>query len=204
LTGFGPFPGLDANASTRFVKSLAGLAARRFTAQFIHHAILPTQWAGAPLELSKLKTRFQPDVVLHFGVSKHAKGMVLEQVARNICGCSQDACGVVPESSHIAAGAPDELRATYPAQEIHATLSRAAIPVELSQDAGSYLCNAILYDSLLEDTERTKGAHPSSAMIGFIHLPVNLGHPDCFLSWRMALKAGLDIVNVCSKRALRI
>ncbi len=198
LTGFGPFPDMAVNASARYVNALEKLGRRNRTDARINHAILPTQWVKAPKAVSRMRRRFVPDIILHFGVSKQARGIIIEQVARNFCDQSKDAVGAMPENNFVIAGAPFEMKSTLPIKQITSTLTCEEIPFELSQDAGSYLCNAVLYHSVPACIKKSPADTTEDKVItGFIHLPSDLGKPQCPLTWRKALTAGRIILNAC-------
>lgn len=203
LTGFGPFPGISQNVSERFVPKLAHLAARRFSAHRVVARILPTEWERAPARLQTLYERERPKLVLHFGVSSEASSYVLEQVARNTCTLAEDAAGALPADSVVVRGGAHTLPAKLPAEEIVRRLSDLRVPIVTSDDAGSYLCNTILYQSLLI-AERL-GAPDA---VGFFHIPQAIpparakpGQTDEIrFDWGTALTGGLEIIRTCLGR----
>ena len=72
LTGFGPFPGVPTNPSAWLAETLAeGLPAPDLHGR-IHVRIFPTEWQAAGLVADLCET-LQPHVMIHFGVSEHAK-----------------------------------------------------------------------------------------------------------------------------------
>ena len=101
LTGFGPFPGVPENMSAVLVERLAAVAQRKFPKHHIVSDVLPAEWVAAPKRLARLYTREQPHLALHFGVSKRAKGFVIETQGRNECRNAPDARGARPRSRCI-------------------------------------------------------------------------------------------------------
>lgn len=200
LTGFGPFPGIEVNASARLAGLLARRARRRWPHARVTSAILPTEWRRGPDRLAVLWRDVSPDVVLHFGVSSKAVGLDIEIVGRNLCADHDDACGERPSSPRHAEDGPATCASTLPAREIVAALAARGIPGCISDDAGTYLCNAILYRSLRHaasppttpntattppPARRHLGAGPpprkspcletrAAALVGFIHIPACL------------------------------
>lgn len=148
LTGFGPFPGVRVNASARLAQLLAKRARRRWTQAHIVSATLPTEWSRGPDRLAGLWRRYTPTIALHFGVTGRAHGLEIETTARNICLDSDDARGARPPASRHDDHGPTTCPSTLAAAEIVSALANAGIPGCLSDDAGTYLCNAILYRSL--------------------------------------------------------
>jgi pyroglutamyl-peptidase len=97
---------------------------------------------------------------------------------------------------------PALLVATLPAERIVARLTRSGIPCTTSNDAGGYLCNALLYHSLL-----AARALPQPFLSGFIHIPAEIpradepGRPSA-LNQTAALAGGLEIIAVCLEPAV--
>lgn len=203
LTGFGPFPGVSQNVSERFVPKLAHLAARRFSAHRVVARILPTEWERAPARLQTLYERERPKLVLHFGVSTHAHSYVLEQVARNACKLAEDAAGALPPDSVVVKGGADTLLAKLPAEDIVSRLSALRVPIVMSDDAGTYLCNTILYQSLA--IAERQGAPEA---VGFFHIPHAIPPAlarrnetaEMRFDWGTALTGGLEIIRTCLGR----
>lgn len=204
LTGFGPFPGVADNASQRFVPKLAHLAARRFSAHRVVARILPTEWERAPARLEDLYKRERPKLVLHFGVSSQANSYVIETQAHNTRRAAADAAGALPPDSAVVRGGPETLHARLPALDIAQRLTALKIPAVTSTDAGSYLCNAILYRSLICAEQI---AEPEA--VGFFHIPQEI--PPALLKshanpnemrfdWGTALIGGLEIIRTCLGR----
>ena len=200
LTGFGPFPGVEQNISSVFARRLAALGQRDFDTFHFVSATLPVSWRAAPDVLSGLFEQYAPVLTLHFGVSETARGFVLETVARNEMQHCIDCDGALPEATEVISGCVPQLTATLPVRNVTEALQNAAVPVELSNDAGGYLCNAVLFRSLAI-ADGLAGPHmPRGHIAGFVHLPV--GIPDeatCRettpLDWPLALRGGQVILK---------
>lgn len=203
LTGFGPFPGVPENASERLVSKLAHLAARRFSAHRVVARVLPTEWERAPARLEFLYDRERPKLVLHFGVSARASAYVIETVARNACRAAEDAAGALPGTCVVVEGGPETLPARLPTEDIAQRLATLGVPVVTSDDAGGYLCNAVLYRSLLLARERER-----ASAVGFFHIPQVIepaalksrDDPGMRFDWGTALAGGLEIIRTCLGR----
>jgi pyroglutamyl-peptidase len=199
LTGFGPFPGVPANATDLLVPRLAKAARELFpTCDFVAE-ILPTEWAAAPQKLADLLARPGTALALHFGVSKQAEGFQIELVGRNQCREIADAAGRVPASACVIDAGPFELPSTAPAERIVDRLRKLGVPACTSTDAGGYLCNALLYHSL-----SAASALAQPHLVCFVHLPADLPGPDghvtqsdCRLDWRGAMAGGIEIIAAC-------
>ncbi|MGI9385242.1 MAG: hypothetical protein ACR2PO_18980 [Methyloligellaceae bacterium] len=167
VTGFGPFPGVRDNPTERLIQRIRADPTRHRSSGFdMRTAVLPTEWSAVRARVPKLLARHDPDVILHFGVHGRAGGFQLEQRACNHMGMLPDACGQRGNGSAIVTGAPRMLRSMGPSERLVSHLRTAGLPAELSMDAGRYLCNMLLYLSLLHahtaDRPRT---------VQFVHIP---------------------------------
>jgi pyroglutamyl-peptidase len=198
LTGFGPFPGVPENASSRLATRLAEAAAPAFPGFEVAASALPTEWHAAPACLAELMAELDPVLAIHFGVSRRATGFAVEARGRNVAAMLPDAVGQTPPTSCIAADGPDELATNLPAHLIVARLRRAGLPAYVSRDAGTYLCNTLLYTAL--DSVRRSGTPRRN---GFVHIPESLARaPETGppvsraapLDWSRAVRGGLEII----------
>lgn len=189
LTGFGPFPGVPVNRSGTLAMALREAAAARFHDHEFHADVLATEWGQAPPRIGALYAQLAPVLALHFGVAKGARAIRLERLARNVRRCAADAAGYEPLDTCLVAGGDETVAVRLPLDAIYQRLSERAFPVVLSEDAGGYLCNAVLYHALSHVSTQQRPPH-----IGFIHLPDDLERPP--LSFSMALEAGLEIIDV--------
>jgi pyroglutamyl-peptidase len=197
LTGFGPFPGVATNASGLLVPRLARAARRRFPQAVVSTAILPTEWVRGPVKARAAFVRAKPDVVVHFGVSDRAHGFVIERRGVNGCVRSPDGAGLMPVLPVLDEAGPKRRAASLPVAGIVARLRALGLPAVPSDDAGQYLCNAVLYQSL--GMAEATGA----GMAGFVHLPASLAaHGGAqVLTMEQALAGSLEILAVCLEEA---
>ena len=190
LTGFGPFPGIAKNASAELIEALALVAAKRLPKKRVIAHVLPTEWQTAPVQLAALYKLHTPVLALHFGVSKQATGFCIETQAHNTLGPIADAKGGLPLSGIISGTGPAVLPVSIPAQTIVKRLLALSVPAALSHNAGTYLCNCVLYHSL----ERAR--HQAAPLrAGFIHMPTDFTHPQ--FDFNTALKGALEIIRTC-------
>lgn len=199
ITGFGPFPGIPANASAELVRRIAGAAGSRLGGYRVQSAVIPTLWREGPELLLRLLDEHQPALALHFGVSSRADGFAIEMRCRNVCSRIPDASGLPPPDACILADGPASLSSTLPVHYIVARLRRLGLPARISHDPGFYLCNALLYHSLLQSGEQRRPCRS-----GFIHVPDGLvtarGSPSrrsksrCRMTLDQAVEGGLEII----------
>ena len=202
LTGFGAFPGVDSNATAELIPDLAEAARARFPEHEVIGEVLPVEWNRAPQALKHLVGRATV-LALHFGVSPEVTGFQIELVGRNVRGPRQDAMGELPTCEAVVATGPAILASTLPAERIVARLTRGGFPCCTSNNAGNYLCNALMYHSLT--AARTL---PAPFLSGFIHVPAGLpgkhcptgrASPDakCALTWSAAVAGSVEIIAAC-------
>ncbi len=165
LTGYNPFPGApDFNPTGVLARELNG---RRIGAARIRGAQIPVAVTEAGPILSRLLGRVKPDAALALGVAPGQPAISVERVALNVLDFSvPDNRGRRYRDRPIRAGGPDAYFATIPIRRILAALAREKIPAELSNSAGTYLCNFAMYTLL--DGFATRGL-PGPA--GFMHVP---------------------------------
>lgn len=157
LTGFEAFPGVPSNPTERLVEAMP----RRLGDAEVTKAILPVDTAAIGPALAALSPETF-DGLVHTGVA-HTRGAVgLERRAVNRLQFDvPDNRGVRPEDRPIDPSGPPERVTRLPVSALAAAFGRARVPVETSDDAGTYLCNQLMYISL--------GA--TRAPSGFIHVP---------------------------------
>lgn len=163
VTGFEPFGGDVTNSSWEAVRKLDG---KRFGNATVVIAQLPVVWGKAAKKLHALTKAHKPAAVISFGQAG-ADPVLLETTAHNVRENIPDNEKRMPQTLQIYSQAPPALNTGLPLSEIEARLRAAGIPVRLSQDAGTYLCNDIfytlMYDPGTDDTKRIPR--------GFVHVP---------------------------------
>ncbi len=189
LTGFGPFPGVAENATARLVPELALRAAATFPAYTFHHDILETAWGAAPERAAYLVATLQPMLALHFGVAREARGFQIERTAQNVCRIAADAAGCLPSAAQLDSAGPHARTSGIDAVALALRLEALGYPASVSEDAGAYLCNAVLYHSIAA----AEALAPSACRAGFIHIPADLSGPP--LSYPEALEGSLEIMR---------
>ena len=190
VTGFGPFPGVPFNASERLVRDLAKAPPRLPSGARLYVAALPTDWRLAMEALTELMEETRPHVALHFGVSVWASGFVVETRAFNQTSTRPDCSGRLALERCVRRRAPVTVRTKLPAARLVQRLRMEGIAARLSADAGRYLCNAVMFQSVCR-AERGSSPQASRAwrqealsavggnipdlsdgpMAGFVHIP---------------------------------
>ncbi|MDP2212740.1 hypothetical protein [Phenylobacterium sp.] len=162
LAGFGSFPAAPLNPSAAVIATLARESWAPPGAQ-IDYLTLPVQWQGATETILRQLQTSPADGVLVVGVAVEAEAFRVETLGRNCASPERpDQAGRVWGSPLIADAGEDVIAASAPCQAMASALETEGLPVDLSEDAGDYLCNFTLYRLL-----HAKAA----ARVGFLHVP---------------------------------
>lgn len=170
VTGFEPFAGASVNPSWEAVRLLPAclpLAAGSAVPELaIVSRLLPVTFDGAAAQVRELVAEHQPDVVIHVGLNEKAPAIMLETRAVNEQTARiPDNAGDQPDHRPVVAGGPQVRYSTWTAPVLAGRLRAAGLPVQVSADAGRYVCNSTLYTAL--DTLGPGEVRPT----GFIHVP---------------------------------
>jgi pyroglutamyl-peptidase len=164
ISGFGPFPGFEINPSQRLVESLLAEPPAGVT---LDGVVLPVRYGEAPRLLLDQVRAVRPTAVVCFGVATGSDDIRLERIGINWDESSvPDGTGDTPGGRRIEPDGPDGLFATLPLPRLRAALEGGELPVRISNTAGTYLCNHLMYRMLLALRE-VRPAVPA----GFVHIP---------------------------------
>ncbi len=165
VTGFGPFPGAPVNPTQWLVEQLDELAPEAIGASELCCEVLPTEFSRALAIADERHRTLAPDIAVHFGLHRDARGFRLESQAGNMIGCERpDAVGVIPQDRQIDRDGRRALDSVWPTS-VGKALRDGGFDVEQSDDAGAYVCNAVYYRSL------GCAATRPGAWCGFVHVP---------------------------------
>ncbi|HCN98640.1 MAG TPA: pyroglutamyl-peptidase I [Leclercia sp.] len=196
ITGFEPFGGETLNPSWEVVKQLDGMiidncrvVARQLPCVF-----------GESLEvLNAAIDALQPSVVLAIGQAGGRVDVTIERVAINVDDARiPDNRGQQPVDVAIVPDGPAAWFSTLPIKAMVEALREAGIPASVSQTAGTFVCNHVMYGVLhkLADRPEVKG--------GFIHIPYlpeqAAAHPGAPSMATHTLKKGLEIAIAVALR----
>ena len=169
VTAFMPFGGEDINPTELILKSLP----HSISGRAIIKLLLPVEFARAAALACEAYDRFSPAAVIMLGQAGGRAAITPETTAKNLMDASiPDNAGFMPKGAPIVPGGAEKLYSTFPAAAIRDAVLRLGIPCELSDNAGAYVCNSLLYGMLAHNA----GNVPT----GFIHVPFipEQGHPD--------------------------
>lgn len=163
VTGFTPFAGESVNPALEVVKRLPA----HLHGAEIDWVEVPTVFQESARIVEEKIADYQPDVVLCIGQAGGRTGLTPERVAIN----QDDAVipdnqGQQPIDSPIRADGPAAYFSTLPIKAMVAAIREAGLPATVSNSAGTYVCNHLMYQVLyLADR-----FHPH-VKAGFMHIP---------------------------------
>lgn len=148
LTGFGPFGENRVNPSQLVIERLGGV-------------ILPVSAERTPRALGAAVDQRRPDALLMLGLAEQREEIQIERVAINVLDFRlPDNDGKQPVDVPVEPKGPAAYLSNVPVKAIVAAWSEAGIPGSVSNSAGTFCCNQVLYTALHRGLRA-----------GFIHLP---------------------------------
>lgn len=163
VTGFDPFGGDKVNPSSLAV----GRLKKKIGTVTVVTAVLPTSYAKSAKVLREAIDKAKPDIVLCVGQAGGRTDLCLERVGINV----QDAR--IPDNDRkqpidvpVVMEGPAAYFATLPIKACVAEMRKAGLPAAVSNTAGTFVCNHILYS--LMDIIQT---YPKRMRGGFLHIP---------------------------------
>lgn len=163
VTGFEPFGGESTNPSMELVKALEP----QIGSAHIHTAILPVTASGGLQAALQAIQEIGPDAVVCVGQAGGRCAVTVERVGVNVDDFSiPDNEGKQPHNVPIVEGGPDAYLSTLPIHEMVEAMRGAGVPAAVSNSAGTYVCNHVMYG-----VAHYLAQHKPTAMSGFIHIP---------------------------------
>ena len=171
LTGFDPFgdtghSSLPLNPSWMAVKALGG---KRIAGHLVVAAQLPTVFQDSAAELLRLLQLHKPALVVCVGQAGGRGAISLERVAINVNDARiPDNAGGQPVDTPVVAGGPAAYFSSLPIKAMLQALQAAGVAAEVSQTAGTFVCNHVFY-ALMHALATRRGFKRTRG--GFIHVP---------------------------------
>lgn len=163
ITGFEPFGGEEINPAWETVNALSEI----IDEVEIIKIQLPTIIKTSTLKLFEAIDRYKPDVVICVGQAGGRFNFNVERVAINIDdGRIPDNDGYQPIDETIFEDGENAYFSNLPIKAMVEEVKKAGIPAAVSNTAGTYVCNHIMY-SLLYYIDKNK----LNIRGGFIHVP---------------------------------
>ncbi|MFC0015342.1 MULTISPECIES: pyroglutamyl-peptidase I [Allobacillus] len=166
LTGFEPFLNFSENPTMNIVKNLHNTEIAGYQ---VVGKILPVDYKKSGDAIITLIKEVKPDAVVSLGLAGGRNQITPERIAINCNESDQpDNAGNKPKGEQIHTDGPDGIFSTLPIQQMVDRLYEAGFPAKISNSAGTYLCNHVMYRALYyfqQNNERVP--------TGFIHMPAS-------------------------------
>ena len=162
VTGFDPFGGETINPSIECVKALPEIEGVELI-----RLELPTVFKESAKRLNEVINDVKPDAVLSVGQAGGRAGITMERIAIDVddARIPDNSCQQ-PIDEEIQVEGEAAYFSTLPIKRIVKAIREAGISAEVSNSAGTFVCNHIMYQSLFAATKADK---PFKA--GFMHIP---------------------------------
>jgi len=194
ITGFEPFGGETINPSQEIARNLHGSVIARHR---VVGALLPCVFGAANRELGRLLRAHRPVLVICVGQAGGRAAITPERVAINVDDARiADNAGAQPVDRAIVRGGPAAYFSTLPVKAVVAALRAGGASAEVSQTAGTFVCNHVFY-GLMHALRGKRGVRG-----GFIHVPflpeqARAGQPS------MPLETMVTALSLAVETALR-
>ena len=187
ITGFDPFGGESINPSWEAVRLLP-----KTIGDFeLCKLQIPTVFSLAAETVLKKAEEIRPDVIICVGQAGGRAAVTPERIGINVRDARiTDNAGTAPKDEPIVPGGPDGYFSTLPVKAMIAAINEAGLPGAISNSAGTFVCNDVLY-TLLHHYRGT------SIRCGFIHVPFlpQQGTPSLALEdTAKALEAAISVL----------
>jgi pyroglutamyl-peptidase len=165
LTGFEPFLKFTVNPTMKIARELHGEIIGNYK---IHSEILPVDFASSGSKLLTHIEKIKPDAVISLGLAGGRYKITPERIAINVKDGDADNEGNMPKDEVILKEGDDGYFSTLPIREMVNRLQASGLPAAISNTAGTYLCNNVMYMALYYAHE-----FQPNMQCGFIHIPAS-------------------------------
>lgn len=160
ISGFNPFASQTINPAWEAVQRV----------EIPNHELikvqLPTEFDASASQLSALVAQYSPDILIGVGQAGGRAKISLERVAINLIDAPiADNAGSQPIDEQVIDQAPAAYFSNLPLKAILKTLLENKIPAEISNTAGTYVCNHLMFNALHLASQNPR------MRAGFIHVP---------------------------------
>jgi len=164
LTGFVPFLDYKINPTMQIVETLHGTIMDGYE---IVGRTLSVDFQQSAQQLKQYIAEIQPTIILSLGLAGGRFKITPERIAINVKDGEPDNNGYTPVDESIAADGEDAYLTNLPIRRMVDRLNKEGYPAEISNTAGTYLCNNIMYEGLVYAKQHT------GIRAGFIHIPAS-------------------------------
>ncbi|PHM66371.1 pyrrolidone-carboxylate peptidase [Xenorhabdus stockiae] len=194
VTAFEPFGGDTTNPSWEAIKRLQG---SRVTDANIEVHQLPCIFDTSLAQLYTMIDNYQPELVISVGLAGGRPDITVERIAININDARiADNAGNQPVDTPIIVGGPAAYFSSLPIKAMVRALNMSGIPATVSQTAGTFVCNHVMYGLLHYLTQKYPAARG-----GFIHVPYL---PEQATEYTNMPSMSLEIITSALKTAIEV
>lgn len=162
ITGFDAFNGEKINPASLILEKLAD----EIDGVKIEKLIIPTAFYKVADLIERKIVESRPDILISLGQAGGRSDITVERVAINIADASiADNDGKTPIDEKIRWDGENAYFSTLPIKAIVENLRAEEIPASVSNSAGTYVCNFVMYNDLFFASKY------KNFSAGFIHVP---------------------------------
>lgn len=165
LTGFEPFLDFTVNPTMKIVEELDGELIGGYE---IIGKIMPVDFSASGEMLLDFVAEENPDAVISLGLAAGRYKITPERIAINVKDGAADNEGNKPVDEPIREEGEPAYLSALPIRKMVDSLLANGLPATISNTAGAYLCNNVMYEGL----HYAKTTKPEMKT-GFIHIPAS-------------------------------
>lgn len=165
LTGFEPFLNFTLNPTMQVVEELDNAIIGDYQ---VIGKILPVDFSKAADMMKEIIEELEPAAVVSLGLAGGRFKMTPERIAINFKDGPADNEGNQPVDEAIQLQGEPAYLSTLPIREMVDRMIEEGLPAEISNTAGAYLCNNVMYEAL-----HYAYIHKKDMPAGFIHIPAS-------------------------------
>ncbi|HSJ36831.1 MAG TPA: pyroglutamyl-peptidase I [Planococcus sp. (in: firmicutes)] len=165
LTGFEPFLDFTLNPTMKVVEELDNAIIEDYQ---VIGRILPVDFAKAGGMIIDLIEEIQPEAVVSLGLAAGRFKMTPERIAINFQDGPADNEGNQPVDEPVQQEGDAGYLTTLPIRKMVSRMMEEGLPADISNSAGAYLCNNVMYEAL-----HYARIHKKDMPAGFIHMPAS-------------------------------
>lgn len=165
LTGFEPFLDYTVNPTMKIVEELDG---EKIAGYEIIGKVMPVDFNKSGKQFLSYIEEAKPDAVVSLGLAAGRFKITPERIAINFKDGAADNEGHKPVDEAIELGGEPAYLSTLPIRKMVDRLIQNGLPADVSNTAGAYLCNNIMYEGL-----HLAAIQQLNMPTGFIHIPAS-------------------------------
>ena len=163
VTAFDPFGGAETNSSLEVLEALPS----HIGAAELVKLVLPTVFGESARLAREAAEALRPEAVVCLGQAAGRKAITPERVALNLMDAERpDNAGNRPAEEPVVPGGPAAYFSTLPVKALVSAISAAGVSAQVSDSAGTFVCNSLMYAMLHYAASRRP-----DLPCGFIHVP---------------------------------